>query len=198
MIDLSKIKQLTEEEITPKQEEKIKASVYPMIETVCEYLNNYFYAFNPENCYYHYDLPQRLSHLVKNVHAYGMYVFEENKISPVSNVFQKGDLIRVIGTRNRFSSYVTDVTGPVLTIDNKAVATTENALIMLVCLPECIEKTICEMIHYDVFVRETPDNLKSENIGSYSYTKNEVKVGGLYYPPEIISGIESFKRVRFV
>lgn len=198
MIDLSKIKQYTPEEITPKQEEKIKASVYPMIETVCEYLNNYFYTFHPENCYYYYDLPQRLSHLIKNIHAYGKYVFEENKISPVLNVFQKGDLIRVIGTRNRFSSYVTDVTDSVLTVDNKAVATTENALIMLVCLPQCVEKAICEMICFDVFVRDTPDNIKSETIGSYSYTKNEVKVGSLYYPPEIVSGIESLKKVRFV
>ena len=54
------------------------------------------------------------------------------------------------------------------------------------------------MISYDVFNRGVPDDLKSENIGSYSYTKADYLIGSMAYPSEIVLALESFKRVKFL
>ena len=66
-------------------------------------------------------------------------------------------------------------------------------------LPEDVESIIASMIYYDVFTRGEIDGLKSENIGNYSYTKEDVTVGSLSYPSEIVAGLETtYKKVRFV
>ena len=77
------------------------------------------------------------------------------------------------------------------------VNTTELAAIFVVGLPQSIEKIIAQMISYDVFDREAPNDLQSEHIGNYSYTKADYLIGSMAYPSEIVSGLESFKKVRF-
>ena len=124
--------------------------------------------------------------------------FNGDKISPVTNV-ATGDLIHVVGGRNRFFSYVTVVDGETITVDNASlVSCTEKAYIFVSGLPQSIEKIISQMISYDVFNRGVPDDLKSENIGSYSYTKADYLIGSMAYPAEIVLGIEGFKKVRFL
>lgn len=178
----------------------INNSIYSTIENVCSYLNNMFFVKNLANTFpmywdcitlqdFHYDY--------NCIFSSGSLTFKDGIISPVSNI-NTGDLIYVYGQRNRFFSYVSDVEKNSVTVDNTAmVNTTEPATIFVSGLPQSVEKIITQMISYDVFDREAPTDLQSEHIGNYSYTKADYMIGSMAYPSEIVSGLESFKRVRF-
>ena len=186
--------------IEVKEDYLINNSIYSTIENVCSYLNNMFFVKNLsntfpmywdnitlENFYYDYNC----------IFSSGSLTFENGKISPVSNI-NTGDLIYVYGQRNRFFSYVTGAEGNSVTVDNTAmVNTTEPAAIFVVGLPQSVEKIITQMISYDTFDRETPNDLQSEHIGNYSYTVGAVQIGSMAYPSSITAGLEAFKRVRF-
>lgn len=195
----------------------INNSIYSTIESVCSYLNNMFFVKNLANPFpmfwdcitledFHYDY--------NCIFSSGSLTFDNGKISPVSNI-NAGDLIFVCGQRNRFFSYVTGVdaiyvtalgdtkrsyrAGSSVTVDNPAmVNTTEPAMVFVTGLPASVEKIIAQMISYDTFDREAPTDLQSEHIGNYSYTKADYLIGSMAYPAEIVSGLEAFKRVRFV
>lgn len=185
--------------IDVKEDFLINNTIYPTIESVLNYLNNLFYIKNPNfngslwcDCF-PYDV-----HYYNYLYNWGSLTFKDGLISPVTNIKQ-GDLIHVIGERNRYFSYVTKVQDNTITIDNQSLVNcTETAYIFVSGLPQSIEKIISQMITYDVFNRETPNDLKSENIGSYSYTKADYLIGSIAYPSEIVSGLENFKKVRFL
>ena len=179
----------------------INNAIYSTIENVCSYLNNMFFVKNLANtfpmfwdCITLQDFPYDYNY----IYTSGSLTFNNGVISPVSNI-NTGDLIYVYGQRNRFFSYVSDVEKNSVTVDNTAmVNTTEPAAIFVTGLPQSVEKIIAQMISYDVFDREAPTDLQSEHIGNYSYTKADYLIGSMAYPAEIVSGLESFKRVRFV
>ena len=178
----------------------INNSIYSTIENVCSYLNNMFFVKNLAaifpmywDCITLQDFPYDYNY----IYTSGSLTFDNGKISPVSNI-NAGDLIYVCGQRNRFFSYVSTVEENSVTVDNTAmVDTTEPATIFVSGLPQSVEKIIAQMISYDVFDREAPTDLQSEHIGNYSYTKADYLIGSMAYPSEIVSGLESFKRVRF-
>ncbi len=179
----------------------INNSIYSTIESVCSYLNNMFFVKNLANPFpmfwdcitledFHYDY--------NCIFSSGSLTFDNGKISPVSNI-NTGDLIYVCGQRNRFFSYVSTVEENSIVIDNQSMVNiTEPAMVFVTGLPASVEKIITQMISYDVFDREAPTDLQSEHIGNYSYTKADYLIGSMAYPSEIVSGLESFKRVRFV
>lgn len=183
-----------------KEDYLINNSIYSTIESVCSYLNNMFFVKNLAatfpmywDCITLQDFPYDYNY----IYTSGSLTFKDGIISPVSNI-NTGDLIYVYGQRNRFFSYVTVVETNSVTVDNPAmVNTTEPATIFVTGLPQSVEKIIAKMISYDVFNREAPNDLQSEHIGNYSYTKADYLIGSMAYPSEIVSGLESFKRVRF-
>ena len=131
------------------------------------------------------------------IYTSGSLTFDNGKISPVNNI-NTGDLIYVCGQRNRFFSYVSTVEENSIVIDNQSMGNiTEPAAIFVSGLPQSVEKIIAQMISYDTFDREAPNDLQSEHIGNYSYTKADYLIGSMAYPSEIVSGLESFKKVRF-
>lgn len=199
-----------------KEDYLINNSIYSTIENVCSYLNNMFFVKNLSaifpmywDCITLQDFPYDYNY----IYTSASLTFNNGVISPVSNI-NTGDLIYVYGQRNRFFSYVTDVdaievtalgdtkrsyrAGSSITVNNPAmVNTTEPAAILVAGLPQSVEKIINQMISYDVFDRKAPTDLQSEHIGNYSYTKADYLIGSMAYPSEIVSGLESFKRVRF-
>ena len=200
-----------------KEDYLINNSIYSTIESVCSYLNNMFFVKNLATIFpMHWDCItlQDFPYDYNYIYTSASLTFDNGVISPVGNI-NTGDLIYVYGQRNRFFSYVTYVdaiyvtalgdtkrsyrAGSSVTVDNPAmVNTTEPATIFVTGLPQSVEKIIAQMISYDVFDREAPTDLQSEHIGNYSYTKADYLIGSMAYPSEIVSGLESFKRVRFV
>lgn len=186
--------------IEAKEDYLINNSIYSTIENVCSYLYNMFFVKNLaatfpmfwdnitlENFYYDYNC----------IFSSGSLTFDNGKISPVSNI-NTGDLIFVCGQRNRFFSYVSTVEENSIVVDNQSMVNiTEPAGIFVVGLPQSVQNIISKMISYDVFNREAPNDLQSEHIGNYSYTKADYLIGSMAYPSEIVSGLEAFKRVRF-
>ena len=179
----------------------INNAIYSTIESVCSYLNNMFFVKNLAatfpiiwDCITLQDFPYDYNY----IYTSGSLTFDNGKISPVSNI-NTGDLIYVCGQRNRFFSYVSTVEENSIVIDNQSMVNiTEPAMVFVTGLPASVEKIITQMISYDVFDREAPTDLQSEHIGNYSYTKADYLIGSMAYPSEIVSGLESFKRVRFV
>ena len=186
--------------IEAKEDYLINNSIYSTIESVCSYLNNLFFVKNLATSFPMYwdcitlqDFPYDYNY----IYTSGSLTFDNGKISPVSNI-NAGDLIYVYGQRNRFFSYVSTVEENSIVIDNQSMVNiTEPATIFVSGLPQSVEKIITQMISYDVFNREAPNDLQSEHIGNYSYTKADYMIGSVAYPAEIVSGLESFKRVRF-
>ena len=183
-----------------KEDYLINNSIYSTIESVCSYLNNMFFVKNLAATF-----PILWDCLTLQVFPYdynyiytsGSLTFDNGKISPVSNI-NVGDLIYVCGQRNRFFSYVTGIETNSVTVENPImVNTTEPAMVFVTGLPQSVQNIISKMISYDTFDRETPNDLQSEHIGNYSYTKADYLIGSMAYPSEIVSGLESFKRVRF-
>ena len=178
----------------------INNAIYPTIESVCSYLNNMFFVKNLAatfpmywDCITLQDFPYDYNY----IYTSGSLTFNNGVISPVGNI-NTGDLIYVYGQRNRFFSYVSTVEENSIVIDNQSMVNiTEPATIFVSGLPQSVEKIITQMISYDVFNREAPTDLQSEHIGNYSYTKADYLIGSMAYPSEIVSGLESFKRVRF-
>ena len=178
----------------------INNSIYSTIESVYSYLNNMFFVKNLAatfpmywDCITLQDFPYDYNY----IYTSGSLTFKDGVISPVSNI-NAGDLIYVCGQRNRFFSYVSTAEDSSVTVDNPImVDTTEPATIFVSGLPQSVEKIITQMISYDVFDREAPTDLQSEHIGNYSYTKADYLIGSMAYPAEIVSGLESFKKVRF-
>ena len=187
--------------IEVKEDYLINNSIYSTIESVCSYLNNMFFVKNLAATfpmYWDCITLQDGTYNYNDIFTSGSLTFKDGVVSPVSYI-NTGDLIFVYGQRNRFFSYVTGVEGNSVTVDNPAmVNTTEPATIFVTGLPASVEKIIAQMIAYDVFDREAPNDLQSEHIGNYSYTKADYLIGSMAYPSEIVSGLESFKRVRFI
>lgn len=186
--------------IEAKEDYLINNSIYSTIESVCSYLNNMFFVKNLAATFpmiWDCLTLQVFSYDYNYVYTSGSLTFDNGKISPVNNVNAE-DLIYVCGQRNRFFSYVTGVEENSVTVDNTAmVNTTEPAMVFVTGLPQSVQNIISKMISYDVFNREAPNDLQSEHIGNYSYTKADYLIGSMAYPSEIVSGLESFKRVRF-
>lgn len=186
--------------IEQSQDYLINNSIYSTIESVCSYLNNMFFVKNLAatfpmywDCITLQDFPYDYNY----IYTSGSLTFENGVISPVSYI-NTGDLIFVYGQRNRFFSYVSTVEENSIVVDNQSMVNiTEPSGIFVVGLPQSVQNIISKMISYDVFDRETPNDLKSEHIGNYSYTKADYLIGSMAYPSEIVSGLESFKRVRF-
>ena len=169
---------------------KIKMSIYPTIQNVCEWLNNWFVIKRNYQDFWAGNLYS----------ANGAY-------HEVPQIPSTGDLCKIrvtddwnwISTYNIiFVSYVTVNDGAV-TADNPLFKSGQTYFYYIMHLPQDVESAISAMLYYDGWQREVVSDLKSENVGNYSYTKEDVYIGSLAYPKELISGLETcYKRVRFI
>lgn len=171
---------------------KINSLIYPMIQNVCEWLNNWFtvrmnYADFWERSY--------------NYGSSGSW--HEVPQTPSNN-----DLCKVRTTMDWnyvsqynffFVSYVTVDGQGNITCNNPKFQAGQSYFYYIMHLPQDVENIISQMIYYDVYTRGEVDGIKSENIGNYSYQKEDVSVGSLSYPSEMVAGLETtYKKVRFV
>ena len=162
------------ERIEVTQDYKIKNAIYPTIQSVCEWLNNWFYS--------------------RIKHPCGAYI---NPPICCENI-KTGDLLHAYYCKDNFVSYAT-VTDGVITLDNPLFNPDVDYTYYIMVLPQDFELAISQMIFYDVFTRGTVDGLKSENIGNYSYTLEDTYIGSLAYPKALISGLDAnYRKLRFV
>lgn len=155
---------------------KIQKAIYPTIQSVCTWLNNWFAPTGPKqkNCCCDC-LPYMPKILIKT-----------------------GDLVKAESEGICFVGYAT-VQNDVITVDNPLFNPENQYAYSLMNLPPDVERAINQMIYYDVFTRGTIDGLKSESIGNYSYTLEDATVGSLAYPSAIVSVLDvNYRRLRLV
>lgn len=177
------------ERIEQTQDYKIKNAIYPTIQNVCEWLNNWFTI--------KYDYAER----------YGLGYSGSGGWHEVAQFPSTGDLCKIRTTDDWdyvslynifFVSYVT-VNGETVTSDNPEFNPDEAYFYYIMHLPQDVESAISSMLFYDFFTRGTVDGLKSESVGNYSYTKDDVTIGTLAYPKALISGLDAnYRKMRFV
>lgn len=160
------------------QDYKIEKSVIPTILSVCKWLNNDFFVYS------------------LNGHCCGMPL-PETKV-------ETGDLVCVLSknlyflSEQLFIGYATVKDGKII-VDNPEFNPETEYTYWKIHLPPDVEQAISQMVYFDVYTRGTVDGLKSESIGSYSYTKNDVAVGSLAYPSELVGALElNYRKVRLV
>lgn len=174
------------------QDCKIQNSIYPTIQNTCEWLNNWF------------TIKRNYADFWTRTYNYG----SSGSWHEVPQTPSNGDLCKVRKTMDWeyideysffFVSYVTVDSEGHISCDNPKFVQGQNYFYYIMHMPEDVEKIISSMIFYDIFTRGEVDGLKSESIGNYSYTKEDVTVGSLSYPSEIVAGLETtYKKVRFV
>jgi hypothetical protein len=112
--------------------------------------------------------------------------------------WQPGDIVRVIGSK-RNDKFMTltavDESTATLTVseDIKAEAG-EGCFVFLTDIPQAVFDIIGEMVYFDQFERNA-NGLKSERVGTYSWTRDDVRIGGLGYPDEIVGNLDQFASV---
>lgn len=169
---------------------KITQAIYPTIQNVCEWLNNWFTIKRNFEDFFQ-----------GNIYGAGGAWHELPQFP------NTGDLCKIRTTDDWnyisiysffFVSYVT-VNEDVVTADNPKFNPNETYFYYIMHLPQDVEAAISKMIYFDVYERGAISELKSENIGNYSYTKEDVHIGSLAYPFELVAGLEAcYRKVRFV
>lgn len=153
---------------------KIQKAINTTIQSVCTWLNNWFSPPKSKN-YYCDCLPYMPKIVIKT-----------------------GDLVKAEAAGSCFVGYAT-VKDDVITLDNPLFNPEIAYIYSVINLPPDVEQAISQMIYYDVFTRGTIDGLKSESIGNYSYTREDVTVGSLAYPFALVSALDvNYRRLRFV
>lgn len=164
------------ERIEAAQDYKIKNAIYPTIQSVCEWLNNYFLCKPKNKCEYN-----------------DWFCNGDRDI-------KTNDLLFCVLKSSGFSfvGYAT-VMDNNITIDNPLWNAENKYQYHIMHVPQDFELAISQMIFYDVFTRGTVDDLKSESVGNYSYSKEDVHIGSLAYPSALVAGLEAcYRKVRFV
>lgn len=106
-----------------------------------------------------------------------------------------GDTVLVQGApRNHGFFTVESVVSGVITVKEGIADETAEAFVSLAFIPTAICKIAGRMMHYDLYLRENP-GFKSEKIGTYSYTMNDITVGGLRYPAGVAGDLDNYKGV---
>lgn len=169
---------------------KITKNIYPTIQNVCEWLNNWFTIRRNYEDFWQ-----------GNIYGAGGAWHE------LPQMPQTGDLCKIritddwnyISTYNIFFlSYVTVENG-VISGDNSKFKPDVTYFYYIMHLPQDVEKAISQMIYYDVFTRGEISNIKSEGVGNYSYTTHDVTIGTLAYPYELVAGLDTcYRKLRFV
>lgn len=172
---------------------KLKQSIYPAIQNVCEWLNNWFTVRRNYSDFWQGSYNYGSSGQWHDVPSMPPLNGDLCKVR-TTDIWEYADLYNFF-----FVSYVTVDSEGHITCDNPKFKEGNTYFYYTMHLPEDVEKAISQMIYYDIFTRGDIDGLKSENVGNYSYSKEDVTVGSLAYPSELVAGLETtYKKVRFV
>jgi len=113
--------------------------------------------------------------------------------------FYEGDTLHISGsTRNDGLYDVLEVTPSTMRLEpGFNVQHKDEVYVSLTAsiFPSGLSLIASRMASYDLWFRGSP-GLGSESIGSYSYTKATVEVGGVGYPADVVAGLLTYKRPK--
>lgn len=87
----------------------------------------------------------------------------------------------------------------VLTVEGNLTECEDEVLISFMQLPKELLDDVGAMAWFDLFIRNGMTGLKSESIGTYSYTKDDTNnIGGMSYPRDLVPFISTQKQITMV
>ena len=114
----------------------------------------------------------------------------------IEDSFKEDDTIYISGSRRNdgyFTIQSLDPDNGIIYVDEELKSGIANAFIYLCDVPEEVIQIAADMCWFDVTVRPLMKGLKSEKIGTYSWTAADY--GGLSYPENIVAGLETHRSI---
>lgn len=110
-----------------------------------------------------------------------------------------GDVVRVVGSKRNDDRFITltAVNESTVVLDTSSALKDEvsgGCFVFLTDIPQAVLDTIGRMVYFDVAERNAI-GLKSEKVGTYSWTRDDVRVGGIGYPDEIVGTLDQYASV---
>lgn len=116
-------------------------------------------------------------------------------LGSLTNSFKIGDCLLISGSRRNDGYYsIANVTSTVITVNEDLVDGSANCFSFLTDVPDALIEIVGRMIHYDIYVRSNRAGLKSERVGTYSYTLGD-SGNNLGYPYDIVSGLNAYEMI---
>jgi hypothetical protein len=118
-----------------------------------------------------------------------------NVYGNMSESLQAGDTIYVKGSRRNdgyFTVVAVDALFNMITVQEPVISEVSNAFIFLCAVPDEVIKIAERMVYFDVMIRPKQAGMKSESIGTYSYTRGD-SGNSLNYPDDIIAGLDAYR-----
>lgn len=113
----------------------------------------------------------------------------------ITESFTTGDLIYVFDSQRNNGYYtIASLTSTEIEVNETIVDDTANCFIFLANVPDALVQIVSKLIWYDVFVRNKYGGLKSERIGTYSYTVQDVDPN-LGYPVDLMAQLERYSLI---
>lgn len=106
--------------------------------------------------------------------------------------FSVGDTVYIDAGRNRGFFTLTAVGADSFTVSEDVQDETVAGFVTLSYLPDAINSIVGRMMHYDIFLRGSSTGLRSERIGTYSYTKESFEVAGRRYPADVAGDLDIY------
>lgn len=111
--------------------------------------------------------------------------------------FKVDDTIYISGSR-RNDGYFTiasiDLDNNKIYVDEELESGIANAFIYLCNVPSSVIQIAADMVWYDLTVRSKMKGLKSEKVGTYSWTAQD-SINGIDYPSNVTAGLEQYKSI---
>jgi len=107
--------------------------------------------------------------------------------------FEYEDYAYIYGSRRNDGVVQVESVDPAgLTFGETLVDGDDRFVVLMVAQPVDLDLIVGRMVYYDAVTRQSRGGLKSEKIGTYSYTIDDRLVGGLRYPPDVVAGIDNY------
>lgn len=112
--------------------------------------------------------------------------------------FQIGDTILVTGSYRNHGRYtiaaLNTVTNVITTVEDLAADEVSCATIAMSSIPDAVTQIVGRMLYFDIFERGGSGGIKSETIGTYSYTghNDSILVGVNRYPTTVAGDLKLY------
>lgn len=194
------------------KDNKALLTIDTVFNTTIEYLANYFLIDRNEHftgdLYGEWNRNESLFFL-KYQAIYGQFVFDkagktltkktDTEIYGDIDDIKAGDTIRIFkGIRNTGYLTVVSVAAEIITVSEDLEDEEACVFLSLANIPAALCSIIGRMVYYDVFVKGAggvDPGLKSEKIGTYSYTMDDLTVGGNRYPSGVAGDLDTYQSI---
>ncbi len=110
----------------------------------------------------------------------------------LTDTFAVGDTVLISRTRRNNGYFtITAVAAGVLTVSEALADETAPSFLFFVDVPAAFTQLLGRLVWYDLYARTTGAGLKSERVGTYSFTVQDADTA-LGYPADITGGLSSY------